>query len=288
MNKKAYISLLLGGCALAFAAGKATASGAPQEATLTYSGTLFDKAGNPAKTPVQVKVRLFGAAADNGDPAKCSSQTVPSEAGTGRFDVPLGQGCVDAVHANSELWAEVHVGDNPVTILPRTKLGAVPYAVEAAAAGQASGKLKADLEVALAAAAKVQALEKTVQDQETKLKQLLAQKSAASVHPWAPGQTVQVTTNGGKLLVHAEGLVNCPGISGPTFLLKTDGTVSHTAAPMPQKSDSYASMSSTFVVGALPAGLHTFGVYLVKDSGEGIPCTCPSNGNCTVSFLEVP
>src|SRR5690349_16552515 len=57
----------------------------------------------------------------------------------GRFRIGLDDACVDAVHADSDLWIEVVVEGEP---LGRVKLGAVPYAVEAARAAAATGPLQ--------------------------------------------------------------------------------------------------------------------------------------------------
>ena len=63
-----------------------------------------------------------------------SAQTLTN----GGFSVVLPDACVAAVHANTELWVEVLV-DGAST--GRSKLGAVPYALEADTASKAAGAL---------------------------------------------------------------------------------------------------------------------------------------------------
>ncbi len=170
MNWKGTTATLLAVVATAgtaFYAGRASATGVPAANALTYSGTLFDTAGAAVKVPVQVRVRLFDGAVDNGDPAKCASSVVMTEAGTGRFDVPLGDACAAAVHAQPDLWVEIVVGVNPLTMLPRVKAGAVPYSLESAVAGLAAGatgKLQQSLDYATAGADQVAALKKQVNE----------------------------------------------------------------------------------------------------------------------------
>ncbi len=131
------------GAALALAGayrlGRAHADGVPAANPLYYGGFLDDH-GTPVEGTRSVTVRLWDMAA--GGTATCTT-TAPGTAFTaGRFRIALDASCVSAVRANADLWAEVQVD---ATTFPRSKLGAVPYALESARASAAAGALEARL-----------------------------------------------------------------------------------------------------------------------------------------------
>jgi hypothetical protein len=102
---------------------------------LTYSGTIEDASGAPATGSKEFRMELFDAV--SGGAQKCTvTQTVALT--NGRFQVALPDTCTEAIAASPDLWVEVVVDG---TSLGRTKLGAVPYAVEAARASTATGQL---------------------------------------------------------------------------------------------------------------------------------------------------
>ncbi len=126
--------------------GRALATGAPSLSPLTYTGVVTDKTGKPWATAVPVSVAFYDKA--DAPTAKCTSPIVQAEAGTGRFQVVLPAECAQAVHDTPDLWAEPVVGDTK-TVLPRTHVGAVPYALEADSAktaAVATGALKTSLD----------------------------------------------------------------------------------------------------------------------------------------------
>lgn len=148
-NATLAVALLLAAIASGIGIGRAVATGAPTQAPLTYAGTLTDQDGKPYATAQDVTLKVFDAA--SGGTAKCTANTVQAEAATGNFQVTLPADCVQAVRDQSELWTELTVGATK-TVLPRTKLGAVPYALEAdtakvaGSAAAASGGLKTQVE----------------------------------------------------------------------------------------------------------------------------------------------
>jgi hypothetical protein len=83
-----------------------------------------------------VTVRLWDAA--TGGTVACTTVSPTTAFSAGRFRVQLDEACTEAVRANANLWAEVIVD---ATTFPRSKLGAVPYALEAGRAAAASGAL---------------------------------------------------------------------------------------------------------------------------------------------------
>jgi hypothetical protein len=123
---------------VAYEAGKARADGAPKSEPLVYSGHLTDDENAPvADGERAMAVALFDAA--TGGAALC--RTPVGEGATkeypvkgGHFSVTLDEGCTGAVQANSEVWVEVAIEG---TVMPRTKIAAVPYALEAETAATA-------------------------------------------------------------------------------------------------------------------------------------------------------
>jgi hypothetical protein len=130
---------------VAFHAGKARADGIPST-PLVYSGYLEDGVGKPVSGPIAATVKLFGA--ETGGNALCTTASTV-QVGNGWFSVPLENGCTAAVKGAPDQWAEMTVG---ITTLPRQRISAVPYAVEAGRATTsleataAGGALRAELD----------------------------------------------------------------------------------------------------------------------------------------------
>ena len=104
----------------------ARATGIPPTDTLFYSGLLHDvSTGKPAVGSPSVAVDLY--AAQTGGTAVCYTAAKAVTLTDGRFRVALDPQCVAAVQQNPDLWVEVVLNG---TALPRSKIGAVPYAVE--------------------------------------------------------------------------------------------------------------------------------------------------------------
>lgn len=128
----------------AFLAGKARAAGIPDANVLTYTGYLEDGDGQPLTGNYSIAVRFWES--EEASRALCTGELASAEVRSGRFQVPLPAECVDAVKANPNLFVDVTVEG---ASLGRTKLGAVPYAIEAGhamTADEASGALAARLD----------------------------------------------------------------------------------------------------------------------------------------------
>lgn len=125
-------SLVVGGVSvsacivLGYLAGRAHAAGIPAAKTMTYSGTLTDMNGAPLTGMKNIQVQLWDAPAAG--VSQCLAGPTAVTLAAGGFEMTLPDGCTAAVHANPDLYVEVFV-DGAST--GRTKLGAVPYAVEA-------------------------------------------------------------------------------------------------------------------------------------------------------------
>ena len=108
--------------------GTADASGIPKVDPLVYSGLLADKTGKPLSGSHSVKVSLWTAQTSGTQLCTSAPSTVDLSKTGGRFRVSLPKACVTAVHITTAIWVEVKAdGVN----LPRTRINAVPYAVEA-------------------------------------------------------------------------------------------------------------------------------------------------------------
>jgi len=119
--------------AVTLLAVRARAAGVPDAAALTYTGYLENPDGTPATGTKGIGIALYAVATGGGKPV-CEQKPQDIEPVSGRFQLTLPYDCTDAVKANPDLWAEVQVEG---ALLGRTKLGAVPYAIEAAHATNA-------------------------------------------------------------------------------------------------------------------------------------------------------
>jgi len=116
------------------------AAGIPAESTLSYAGHLAAPDGTPVNGAKNIGLGVYSAA--TGGTRVCdvvSSQVVVT---AGRFQIALPALCVSAIKANSDLWVEVQVDGGSIG---RSKIGAVPYAIEAAEASAATGLLAQQL-----------------------------------------------------------------------------------------------------------------------------------------------
>ena len=117
-------------------AGLAAASGIPGTDPLWYSGHLTDTAGQDLKSTQvsSLEVTLFPDATTS--TMACTATKVTSPTLTqGRFRLKLDKTCLAAIQAKTDIWVEVKVNG---TSMGRTKVGAVPYAVEAKTASALS------------------------------------------------------------------------------------------------------------------------------------------------------
>lgn len=131
----AMMGLLIAVGGAGYRIGRARADGAPTMQPLYYSGVLEDS-GRPVEGIRSVTVRLWDAA--TAGTTACTTVSPTTAVSAGRFRLALDAACAAAVQANPNLWAEVIVD---TSTFPRQKLGAVPYALEAARAAGASGDL---------------------------------------------------------------------------------------------------------------------------------------------------
>jgi hypothetical protein len=121
----------LAAAAVGYGVGRVRAAGIPAAKPMSYSGVLTDPNGAPLTGTRTIQVKLI-----TPDGAQtCASDPTPETLSAGSFSLPLPDTCTALVHANPDLFVEVLVDG---TSIAKTKLGAVPYAVEAQHALQAT------------------------------------------------------------------------------------------------------------------------------------------------------
>ncbi len=113
-----------------YLAGTARATGIPTTGTLTYSGLLEDQGQrvNSAAFPIGLSLWDDQVSTDAAMHRRCELPSAPTAVTNGRFRLVLPDDCVAAVHANPDLYVDLSLQG---ASLPRSKLSAVPYAVEA-------------------------------------------------------------------------------------------------------------------------------------------------------------
>lgn len=128
----AVVAVALGG---GYWIGRARADGIPTMTPMFYGGYLED-GGRPVDGMRDVTLRLWDSAM--GGTLACAETTASTMVQAGRWRIAVDPACVMAVQRTSELWTEVIVNG---TSFGRSKIGAVPFAVEAGRAAAASGGL---------------------------------------------------------------------------------------------------------------------------------------------------
>jgi hypothetical protein len=131
--------VLIAGCVASLLAVRARAAGIPAANALTYTGYLETPAGDPVVSKVNVGVGVWSAATAGTKVCEAAAENLTPTAG--RFQLVLPETCSAAVSANPNLWVEVAVDG---ASLGRTKLGAVPFAIEANHATSADSATNAD------------------------------------------------------------------------------------------------------------------------------------------------
>jgi len=132
-TKTRYLFIGAGSLAIAAAisagyfAGRARAAGVPAMQALTYAGVLTDGTGTPLTGSRNFQVALFDAATAGNQ--VCATTPAATALVAGAFQITLPEACTAAVQASPDLWIDVFVDGASVG---RSKLGAVPYALEAA------------------------------------------------------------------------------------------------------------------------------------------------------------
>jgi hypothetical protein len=135
----AFSGVALAASALTVAALQVARAAVPVADGMTYTGYLQDGDGQPLSGDHSIEVH-FMATADAADDLCTGTNEADTMLAAGRFQVPLPVACSEAVQASADVWVEVEVDGSR---LGATKLGAVPYALEADHASNADNAAKA-------------------------------------------------------------------------------------------------------------------------------------------------
>jgi hypothetical protein len=131
MTARGRLGLTLGAVAVAASAltllaVRARAAGVPDVEALTYTGYLEGADGVALDGTHSIAVRFWESI--QAEDSLCAAEDAGLELVAGRFQLALPKKCADAVKASPDVFADVVVDGSS---LGRTKLGAVPYALEA-------------------------------------------------------------------------------------------------------------------------------------------------------------
>jgi len=128
MMRGAVLALAVGLGALGYNQTRARADGIPATRPLTYAGTL-EEGGAPVNGMRNLRLTLWDSATSTESVNTRCITTVPGAmVSNGRFQVVLDAACAGVVRSTPDLWLEIEVNGGS---LGRTKLSAVPFAVEA-------------------------------------------------------------------------------------------------------------------------------------------------------------
>ncbi len=127
------LGLMLGtlaiGSALTLIVQSVRASGIPTPGTLTYTGSLANPDGTPfTATNKNIGITAYDSATAGTIVPECTVASGPVGIALGQFQIQLPDTCSAKIQATPNLWIDVTVDGGS---LGRTKLGAVPFAVEA-------------------------------------------------------------------------------------------------------------------------------------------------------------
>ena len=238
----------LGSLGIAYEAGRARAVGVPAAKPLTYSGVLTDTNGVPVQGSKNIQLQIFDAA--TAGTSLCSVGPTAITLQAGAFEVPIDDTCLPALRGTPDLWVEIFVDG---ASMKRSKIGAVPFALEAARATTAGGPLDA----------RIAALEAA-----------LPRDATGGLHVCSgstpPGNTAWMVygdTPPTQIFVNVDTSA-CGFKNRPIYLTSIGGTTSHWTTT--GGSEPYEVKDFTYQKG--------FRIYLNNGSGGVSPATANTNG----------
>jgi Phage Tail Collar Domain len=129
----AVLTLVLAVAAIGYNQRGARADGIPAMQPMTYAGTLEE--GNGAVSGTRnLRLTIWDdATSTESMRSRCVTSAQNTMVNNGRFQVTLDNACTAAIRSTPNLWLEIEVNG---TSLGRTKLSAVPFAVESGRAAE--------------------------------------------------------------------------------------------------------------------------------------------------------
>lgn len=127
------VALAIGMGVLGYKQMGARADGIPGMNPMTYAGTL-EEASGPVTGTRNLRLTLWDdATSTESSHARCVTSAPGTSVNNGRFQLVLDNACTPAVRGAPDLWLEVEVNGGSIG---RTKISAVPFAVEAGRAAE--------------------------------------------------------------------------------------------------------------------------------------------------------
>jgi hypothetical protein len=125
---------------------RAGAGGVPATAALRYAGKFEDAKGEPITGQHAVQINFWDSEMPSNSAPLCFTRSQRMALDEGRFSIALPDKCADAIRDHADVWSEVLLDG---VSMGTTKLGAVPYALEAEhalRADAASGTLQTTID----------------------------------------------------------------------------------------------------------------------------------------------
>jgi hypothetical protein len=239
------VGLVAGGYSL----GRVMAGGAPTMQPLFYAGTL-EEGGTLPTGPRTITLALHDAPEAGRQLCTSSTEKVPVE--VGRFRLELSPECVAALAATPDAWMALSFKDAsgiPHDLPGRTKVGAVPYALEAnhaLAANQASAAAGALQQTLARVEARLSSLESG----------LTARPVIASAGPLP--LSAEVTASGGPAVLLVSGSAFGASAIGLLHVyVDIDGVEREVLSLYTNEPDSHKTFPSEVIPLSLTAGKHT-------------------------------
>lgn len=127
-TRAGFLALTIGMGVLGYRQIGARADGIPGMNPMTYAGNL-EESGGPVMGMRNLRLTIWDdAMSTESSHARCITSAPGTVVNNGRFQVVLDNACTGAVRGSPDLWLEVEVNGGS---LGRTKISAVPFAVEA-------------------------------------------------------------------------------------------------------------------------------------------------------------
>lgn len=128
VTRGAIFALALGFVGLGYNQTRARADGIPGMLPLTYAGQL-EEGGAAVNGSRNLRLTIWDdASSTESSRTRCITTAPGATVTSGRFQVVLDNACTAVVRATPDLWLEIEVNGSS---LGRTKLSAVPFAIEA-------------------------------------------------------------------------------------------------------------------------------------------------------------
>lgn len=262
----ALLCAMVVGAGLTLGINGVRAAGAPSSRALSYSGYLALPDGSPVNGPKYIALSIHDS---EGSATKlCEVPSASTNVSNGHFQFLLPDECSAAVKTNPNLFVQIQVDGATIA---RTKLGAVPYALEASRASEATHAAAAD-----SAAAATGALDTRI----GRLEQAHATQVIDAVGPY-PITSSAFQSNGGTLVLTVSASAFRGAAGTMTVYVDVDGVEKGQLHAFTNETSSHKSLVAKTLVVPAAAGAHTIGLRLDSTSNSD------KNDYANVTVLEL-